>query len=594
MSEPLLLQDISLDSFSKDHQVAFSSAGTCLWSDFCGHVGAVTSALLDQPVGNWIAVTEDPYHMAVSILSLIKTGNSIVLPTSSLQDRVSQLEASSVGLLTDRADLSHATRLLVPDVWAQRPEASSWAGRDGDAPSHITLYTSGSTGQPQGIRKDLSSFQSELRTLEKTFGPLVADKNVFGSVSHLHIYGLLFRVLWPLCAGRPFSRELIRYPHELGVAADGGVFVSSPAFLKRFVTSPEIDGLDLEHAKVFSSGGYLPVDAGDALRVHMASPPIEVYGSTETGGIAYREAGSSDVSSRGHLWRLFDGVEILVPSATQDGEPDEAEPKRLVLKSPHVGAPDWFETSDLIRDHGAHRFELLGRMDRTVKIEEKRLSLDEMEDVLLSDEDIQQAALLTLSDASRVVLGAALVLGEAGNRTLESVGKQKYVAALKDKLGTHFERVTLPRRWRFVAALPVDTQGKLSSQALSALFQVPSADEDLPEVLTSRPGDGAVELDLRTHPDLPCFEGHFPDAPVVPGVVQVDWAIRFAERYLPIGDHYALVRLDALKFRHILQPNVAFRMALSFDPVKQRVDFVCSNEDAVFSQGRIVLRLADE
>jgi len=35
-----------------------------------------------------------------------------------------------------------------------------------------------------------------------------------------------------------------------------------------------------------------------------------------------------------------------------------------------------------------------------------------------------------------------------------------------------------------------------------------------------------VRLELAVAPDLPCFEGHFPGVPVLPGVVQLDW--RFA------------------------------------------------------------------
>ena len=96
--------------------------------------------------------------------------------------------------------------------------------------------------------------------------------------------------------------------------------------------------------------------------------PIEVFGSTETGGIAYRQQHSSH-----ELWQLFDGVQAEL---NQEG--------CLKLQSPNIAIdPDannsWYQTADACRFHSATQFELLGRTDRIVKIEEKRISLVEVE-----------------------------------------------------------------------------------------------------------------------------------------------------------------------------------------------------------------------
>ena len=73
-----------------------------------------------------------------------------------------------------------------------------------DARAALTLYTSGSSGAPKPIRKTLAQFDAEVRTLEAQWGALVGDATMLGSVPHHHIYGLLFRLLWPLAAGRAF------------------------------------------------------------------------------------------------------------------------------------------------------------------------------------------------------------------------------------------------------------------------------------------------------------------------------------------------------------------------------------------------------
>ena len=69
----------------------------------------------------------------------------------------------------------------------------------------VELFTSGSTGRPEAVPKRLVQFEEELQELERTWGAQLEGSTALATVSHQHIYGLLFRLLWPLCVGRPFS-----------------------------------------------------------------------------------------------------------------------------------------------------------------------------------------------------------------------------------------------------------------------------------------------------------------------------------------------------------------------------------------------------
>ncbi len=81
---------------------------------------------------------------------------------------------------------------------------------DGDAASEfrdldanftgVVIHTSGSTGEPQALPKTLSQLAAEVETLDRQFGAYCEDTDVVSTVSHQHIYGLLFKILWPLCA----------------------------------------------------------------------------------------------------------------------------------------------------------------------------------------------------------------------------------------------------------------------------------------------------------------------------------------------------------------------------------------------------------
>ncbi len=76
-----------------------------------------------------------------------------------------------------------------------------FAAIGGDFPA-LVLYTSGSTGAAQPVAKNLGQMAAEVAHLEKQFGALLGAADVISTVSHQHIYGLLFNVLWPLAAGR--------------------------------------------------------------------------------------------------------------------------------------------------------------------------------------------------------------------------------------------------------------------------------------------------------------------------------------------------------------------------------------------------------
>jgi 3-hydroxymyristoyl/3-hydroxydecanoyl-(acyl carrier protein) dehydratase len=95
----------------------------------------------------------------------------------------------------------------------------------------------------------------------------------------------------------------------------------------------------------------------------------------------------------------------------------------------------------------------------------------------------------------------------------------------------------------------------------------------------------SVELDLLLSPDLPYFPDHFPGHPMLPGVVQLGWALHFAAREFGIDVPFR--RLNQLKYQHPLQPGHTTTLRLErLGP--QEVAFSYRVEARPCSSGRLL------
>jgi 3-hydroxymyristoyl/3-hydroxydecanoyl-(acyl carrier protein) dehydratase len=104
-----------------------------------------------------------------------------------------------------------------------------------------------------------------------------------------------------------------------------------------------------------------------------------------------------------------------------------------------------------------------------------------------------------------------------------------------------------------------------------------------PEVLGVSRFDGGVELALRIPDDLAYLPDHFPAAPMVPGVVQVDWAIAYGRAHLPLAGEFRGV--SGLKFQQPLRPGAHVTLRLTADG--GALAFAYRRGDAPCSAGRV-------
>jgi 3-hydroxymyristoyl/3-hydroxydecanoyl-(acyl carrier protein) dehydratase len=99
------------------------------------------------------------------------------------------------------------------------------------------------------------------------------------------------------------------------------------------------------------------------------------------------------------------------------------------------------------------------------------------------------------------------------------------------------------------------------------------------------PGGVVIELDLPE--SLSWFRGHFPGHPILPGVVQLAWAVEFAHAHLRLAT--AIRQVTALKFLRVIRPGATIRLALEWSPPPATLAFHYSEHGLACSSGRIHL-----
>ncbi len=582
------LTQLLLNERPDEVPVATSGGDLRTWGDLLLDVSGLAAALGDVERERWLLLADDAYVFAVGLLALWQRGAVAVLAPNAQPGTVERLGIDASGVVSDREELLSAP----PGPRALHPLAPG-PGRPHrhvalrpDAPA-VELFTSGSTGDGKAVPKALRHLEREVAVLEACFGALVGPARILATASHQHLYGLLFRVLWPLCAGRCFRAESYLHPEEIlpRMVEDGPcALVSTPAHLRRMRALDGLANVADRCRAVFSSGGPLDQETADALAQALGGAPFEIFGSTETGGVAWRRQAPGPQ----HLaWTPFEGVRV-------EREPGEGRARvRSAVVS--VGGPEGFVMGDRVTLLGDGRFRLEGRADRVVKVGEKRLSLPEMESQLREHPFVSEAALLLLEKGNfEGRIGAAIVLSDAGRRALQAQGRRPIGLALAEHLEAFWDRVLLPRAWRYVNELPVDARGKTTLGALRELFAAPEEESrsSEPELLAERRSAFGIERRLRVPHDLVFLAGHFPGFPVVPGVVQLRWVMAAAADVL--GAEPAVAQIEALKLRELLLPGQDFDLVVELAPDGRSFRFRLGDGARVFASGRCRLARGEE
>lgn len=110
---------------------------------------------------------------------------------------------------------------------------------------------------------------------------------------------------------------------------------------------------------------------------------------------------------------------------------------------------------------------------------------------------------------------------------------------------------------------------------------------DGPEILSNDEIENGVRLRLKVPADLSYFVGHFPDHPVLPGVVQLRWVDALARQFKLISGEF--VRIDKLKFMRIISKDYELQLDLTV-PKENTLQFQYSSERGIHGSGKMIFK----
>ena len=106
-----------------------------------------------------------------------------------------------------------------------------------------------------------------------------------------------------------------------------------------------------------------------------------------------------------------------------------------------------------------------------------------------------------------------------------------------------------------------------------------------PEIVAFATSEEQAELKLIVPEALLYFRGHFPAFAILPGVVQLDWAIQYGRQHFALGAAFAST--IRIKFRKPIRPNHSLTLSLKYVRSRNCIYFDYADAEGPCSSGQI-------
>lgn len=408
----------------------------------------------------------------------------------------------------------------------------------------INFFTSGSCAKPKIITKTLRNLIRESEDLFEEFSDVIPLDCRFTTTSiPVHLFCLSFYIMFAFLNKFVINSERISFPEQV---EENTILISTPSFLDKFCD------YDTKPSLVLSAGSKLKDETFKKF-----PNIIEIYGSTESGVIAFKTK-ADDTNLK-----LFKNVSL---KTTETG---------AWIKSDFFPEDEIF-VNDKIEILPDRKIVLNGRSDRIVKVQEKRISLSELEKNILHCGIVQDILCLKLDEK----LCAAVVLNDEGKEFFIKNGIIETKKFLKNYAGKVCEIV--PKKWRFLVEIPKTISGKNDIEKIKNIFSVKLS---YPFIFKKEITPDEVLLDMTFYKNSNFFNGHFENFPIAPGVVQLYFANHFIENFFGVELSKKVVK--KMKFSNIITPDK--KLTLKLKNKGKIFEYTYMANDTVFSSGIFLL-----
>jgi len=440
---------------------------------------------------------KDPSMIMVAILAILKLG-AIYIPIDprNPQDRVGYfLDAVRpilvVGDGTFRSFFeNHCLYIDIDQKDESNKLLTNAVSISAEDPAYI-IFTSGSTGNPKAVQVSHGNLASAYVAWESIYGL----KNI---ACHLQVAGYSFDVFagdWirALCSGAQLtmcSEEAMDSPERLyRTIEDNRVECIEflPTLLRALVNYMETEGLAFNtlHLLICGSDAWY---VEEYFRFKQLLPPrgrlINSYGTSETTidtslfEFTQENEYLREECTHVPIGKAFPGMEMLLlasdGSETSVGKLGELYIGGSGVSLGYLDAPElnaakfvhlknrvgrYFRTGDYARVLSSGDIEFVGRNDTQIKFRGRRIDLAEIENVLLSLDDIENVAVIMTGQADAQELWACLVPKYAlDSGVLE--------ARIREGVGARIPPYALPQKYLILPELPTNLNGKIDRRAL--------------------------------------------------------------------------------------------------------------------------------
>lgn len=525
-------------------------------------VSSIHQALEQSSIQCWALAMQDSFHFVAGLLALFYSGKQPVL----LNPLQREMDQHYQGLLTDNTEVNDKNSPQHDVINIHHLEMNGFCDFSTlyFKSSILTLFTSGSTGLPKPITKTIYQLEKESEIITAHFGSFT--NHLFASsVTHDHLYGLTFKIMLALANKAPFICERLHYQEQLKTYHHKMMYITTPSIIKTLDENIK----NIYFDTVFSAGGPLSYQAANLSLRCFGVLPHEIYGSSETGVIATRVQ-----RHEAEPWHLFPEMRLN----TKD--------QLSFIQSPLLSQEE--PLNDKISQVTPYLFHLNGRLDKIVKIGEKRVSLTYIENQLTKQPEIINAVVIPLEQKNRTILAAVILLSDLGKLKLKS-GHFQLTQFFRHQLKDSLPLITIPKKWRFVDYLPINNQGKTTYMELKLLFsaQEQAMKKIRPNELNAKIESQYAEFELHVPLDLFWFKGHFPSNPILPGVVQLNWVMHYSKERLNI--QYNIESIDVIKFQIPILPNDNLLLRITWEPTNKKLHFSYTIANKVASSGKLTL-----